>query len=292
MTSGSARTILLLGGTGKVGTSAARALAAGGHRVRVLSRTPERARVPPGVEVVGGDLGDPESLERAFTGVGRAALIPPLDRDEERLDANALGAAAAAGVERLVLVSVAGLEWMPSAVHLDAKRFAEREAERLGLPTAVVRPHNFFQNDVAVWPLIEGGMYPVPIGSRGSSSVDTRDVGEAVAALLTGEDRSGTRVTLAGPEPFTGEAAAQLWSRVLGREVRYVAADLDGWAAMARQHRPGWLVESLVAMYRAVHEHGAVASAADVAAGEALRGRPARRYGDFAAELAAGDPVV
>jgi len=43
--------VVIAGGTGLIGTALSRSLLAGGHRVTVLGRDPERARVGPGVEV-------------------------------------------------------------------------------------------------------------------------------------------------------------------------------------------------------------------------------------------------
>ena len=60
--------ILVTGATGYIGGRLAPRLVAAGHRVRVLARNPDKLRDVPwagDVEVVRGDLGDPESLERA-----------------------------------------------------------------------------------------------------------------------------------------------------------------------------------------------------------------------------------
>ena len=43
--------VVIAGGTGLIGTALSRSLLADGHRVTVLGRDPERARVAPGVDV-------------------------------------------------------------------------------------------------------------------------------------------------------------------------------------------------------------------------------------------------
>jgi len=280
--------ILVLGGTGKVGSAAVLALHAAGETVRVMTRRPEAAVVPAGVEVVGGSLEDSASLNRAFAGIDRVGLIPPLHPDEGRVLRHGLEAAARAGVERLALLTVFGLEDLPEAVHLTGKREAEHEAERLGVPTVFLRPNNYFQNDLAVEvPIRQYGVYPVPLGPVGCNSVDTRDVGEALARLLTGEDRAGERVPVVGGERITGPSAAETWGRALGREVHYGSADLDDWAEQMRALLPGWMVDGLLIMYRHFAVHGLLASDDEIAETERLLGRPARRYADFVAERAA-----
>ena len=54
--------VLVTGATGTVGRHLATQLADAGHAVRALSRSPEKAALPAGIEVVGGDLDDPAAL--------------------------------------------------------------------------------------------------------------------------------------------------------------------------------------------------------------------------------------
>jgi uncharacterized protein YbjT (DUF2867 family) len=280
-------TTLVIGGTGKVGSVAVRALSDGGVAVRVLTRSPDSARVPAGVEVAGGNLEDPASLTRAFVGIDRVGIILPLHPQEERLGLHAVRAAADAGVERIVFLSIHQLERLPDAVHVTSKREVEREMERLRLPAVVLRPNSFFQNDLAVKSVIvHHGVYPVPLGPVGCHAVDTRDVGEALAALLRQDGGIGQRVPAVGPEALTGERAAQIWGQALGRDVRYGGDDLEAWAAQTRAHLPAWMVDNLVTMYRHFAEHGLVASATEIAECERLLGHPPRRYADFVAEIA------
>lgn len=62
-------TVLLTAATGNVGPHAARHLLAAGASVRalVLKDDPARDRLPPGVRVHEGDLGDPDSLNPRWT---------------------------------------------------------------------------------------------------------------------------------------------------------------------------------------------------------------------------------
>ena len=66
------KAILVTGATGQQGGAVARALLAGGHKVRALTRKPDgeaaRALAGKGAEVVRGDLDDVASLEKALAG--------------------------------------------------------------------------------------------------------------------------------------------------------------------------------------------------------------------------------
>ncbi|XVQ85395.1 SDR family oxidoreductase [Microbispora siamensis] len=68
-------TVLVTGATGTVGRQVVRHLLDRGRKVRALTRDPDRAVLPYGVEVAAGDLTDAAGLEAAFDGVTAVHLI-------------------------------------------------------------------------------------------------------------------------------------------------------------------------------------------------------------------------
>src|SRR5262245_33721574 len=102
--------ILITGATGQVGGRTARLLSDRGHRLRLLARDPARAPQLPGAEVVRGDYADPASLPPAFVGVETAFIVSSYAKPGERwrLHANAVDAARAAGVRKVVYLSFQG----------------------------------------------------------------------------------------------------------------------------------------------------------------------------------------
>src|SRR3954465_4135207 len=69
------RTILLTGATGYIGGRLAPELLAHGHRVRCLGRTPEKADLPDGAELVKGDLVSGDGLDEALQGADVAYYL-------------------------------------------------------------------------------------------------------------------------------------------------------------------------------------------------------------------------
>ncbi|MFJ9646108.1 NAD-dependent epimerase/dehydratase family protein [Streptomyces sp. NPDC101206] len=140
-------TILITGGTGFLGGHLVDACVASGHRVRALVRAggdTARLRALPGVELVTGDLTQPDSLERAAEGceavVHSAARVVDHGSREQFEAANVTGtlrlmaAARAAGARRFVFVS------SPSALmHL-------HEGDRLGIDESTPYPTRWFNH--------------------------------------------------------------------------------------------------------------------------------------------------
>jgi dihydroflavonol-4-reductase len=134
------------GATGHLGGGLVRALLARGHGVRALVRDDGQALEGLVVERFRGDLGDPASLERMFTGadiVVHAAAHISLLRSDTRLveavnvagTASVLAACRASGVRRLVHVSsIHALEQRPLDRPVDEDRPLSDEHPVRGLP--------------------------------------------------------------------------------------------------------------------------------------------------------------
>ncbi len=118
---------LVTGGTGFVGANVVRELLGEGATVRVLARPGGERRAVAGlpVEIVEGDLGEPASLQRAVVGVATVFHVAADYRlyapDPEALYRTnlqgtraILGAAAEAGVRRVVYTSTVGVLGIPA----------------------------------------------------------------------------------------------------------------------------------------------------------------------------------
>ena len=276
--------VLVIGGTGTVGREVVRALGASGIEPRILTRSAGTADSLP-VESAVGDLARPETLAPAFDGVDGAFVLVPLGPDETERALAAVEAARTARLARLVYMSVAmppGSEVIP---HFASKLPVERAIRASGIPWTILRPNNFFQNDVALGDAIfRHGVYPQPIGSRGLNRVDVRDIAEAAAHAFARPGHDGV-FALNGPRGLTGDDTARIYTERLGRPVRYLGDDLDEWGRQAAAAMPEWLIRDLQVMFRYFQDYGLHASGTDFAAQERILGHAPRPFETFAEEL-------
>jgi uncharacterized protein YbjT (DUF2867 family) len=205
--------ILVAGGTGTLGTRVVRLLTERGEAVRVLARDPARAGQLPGtVEVVTGDVRDPAAVAAAvagcatvvsavhgFAGPGRPSP-ESVDRDGNRA---LIRAAAAAGVEHLVLVSVldAGPDH-PMSLHR-AKYAAEQAVRASGLAWTIVRPAPFLDTWVAIVGAklkTKGQALVFGPGSNPITFVSAADVAAVVDLAVRDPSLRGQVLEVAGPE--------------------------------------------------------------------------------------------
>ena len=280
--------ILVVGGTGTVGSQTVRALLDRSASVRVMTRTADKfASLPKGVTGVVGDMAKPATLREAFRGVESLFLLTPLAQDETQQGLAAVEAAKAAGILRIVYMSV----WLPEGSehipHFKSKIPIEQAAQESGLAWTILRPNNFFQNDFWFQEAITShGVYPQPLGSAGVHRVDVRDIADAAVNALTQSGHDGKIYPLNGPEALTGDEVARIFARNLGHEVRYAGDDLEAWAAQARQGLPEWLLQDFQIMYRFFQERGFRATPADFAEQRKGVGHEPRSFEAFVAEIA------
>jgi uncharacterized protein YbjT (DUF2867 family) len=278
--------VLVLGGTGTVGSQVVRELLGRGAEVSVLTRDAKKP-LPPGVKAVAGDLLDPSTVRSAFAGMDGVFLLNALGTTECHEGLMAVDGARLAAVKKVVYLSVHDVDKAPHLPHFGSKISVEAAIRASGIPFTILRPNNFFQNDDWYKDVLLGfGVYPQPIGSVGLSRVDVRDIAEAAAIALTSDRSDGRTVNLVGPEVQTGASTAEIWGNVLGRRITYAGDDLDAWEKQSLAFLPPFLAFDLRLMYAFFQERGLRATAEDVDRQTALLGHPPRRFEDFAAETA------
>lgn len=286
-------TILITGSTGVIGKQVLAHIEGSGVEVRALTRSPEKARFPTGVTAVKGDLSDIDALRQAIKGVSTLFLLAPNAPDELTQALQTLSVAHEAGVKGVVYLSVfKGAEYV-DVPHFTGKHTVERMIEHMNLPATVLRPAYFIQNDVRQKdPLLTHGVYGMPIGAKGISMVDVRDIGEAAALELLRRERAADPLPretyeLVGPDVIDAQTVASIWAEALGRPVRYGGDDLDVLEQRLKSVAPGWLAYDMRLMMARYQQDGAIATKAEVDRLATLLGRQPRSYRDFAKATAA-----
>jgi uncharacterized protein YbjT (DUF2867 family) len=286
-------TILVTGATGVVGSQVVSHLNGKGIEVRALTRSPGKAQVPGGATLVAGDLADTDSFRKALEGVDTLFLLVPNVPDELTQALQALTLAREAHVKGIVYLSVLKGEGYVDVPHFSGKYAAERMIEALNMPVTVLRPAYFIQNDLRQKDaLLNAGLYGMPIGSKGISMVDVRDIGETAALELARRARSPTPLpaetyALVGPDALTGPSLGALWSQVLGRPIRYAGDDLVPFEARLKTMMPAWHALDLRLMFGRYQSDGAAATLEELDRLTRLLGRAPRSYRSFAQDAAA-----
>ncbi|MEZ0073761.1 NmrA family NAD(P)-binding protein [Planotetraspora sp. GP83] len=285
-------TILVTGATGTVGGHVVQHLLRAGRKVRALTRNPDAADLPEGVEVVAGDLTDVAGLAPAFEGVTAAHLInfgrgyQPLPNGQEIVDL-----ALKAGVRSVTVLG----GWEEGSL--------ERAVQASSLAWTLLRPVEFMSNTLADWgePLRTDGVVREPYGDRKGASIDEFDIGAVAAVALTQYGHAGKAYHLTGPELLTPRDKVRIIGEATGRDLRFEELTpeetREEWVVKGRRPErlifqaftasaPGIgdaeLVEMLLRLYGTSNERGRTVTDAV----ERVTGRPPRTFAQWAADHA------
>lgn len=225
--------ILVIGATGRLGEPVARELHARGYAVRVLSRSPEkaRARFGPEYEVVRGDVEDPASLAAALAGCRgvHVNLDGKFDPDLERRGGeNTARVAAETGVERMTYLSGASVcaenLWYAGT---RARYEAEQAIQRSGVPFTIFRAHFFMEtlhNFARGKVVLQIGRHPHPY-----YWIAAADYARMVAQAYATPAAAGKILYACGPEALTMRQTLAIFRRIVHPAARLVPLPL--WAA-------------------------------------------------------------
>jgi uncharacterized protein YbjT (DUF2867 family) len=225
--------VLVIGGTGHLGGKIAREALGAGHDVVALVRpsSDASALARAGATIVRGDVTDAQTLPPALRGVdavvtsaiGYVARKPgdTLDAVDDQGNRNVADAARAAGVRRLVFISILTADQAAAVPHFHQKFLSEQYFERTGVPFVSLRPGGFL-DQVLDWGragLEEDTLGTVIAPDVRLTLVHADDVARAAVAALTAPGVDGARIDLGQSAPTTFRALAAELSRALGRDV-------------------------------------------------------------------------
>ncbi|MGA4956953.1 NAD(P)H-binding protein [Streptomyces lavendulocolor] len=261
---------LVTGATGTVGRQVVAELLRLGRPVRALTRDPAKADLPGDVEVVRGDLTDPESLTAALDGVSGLHLITfggeyfaPLETGPRIVEL-----ARKAGVRRVTVLNGGG----PTPLE-DAVRASD-------LPWTVVTPVEFMANALE-WAdgIRTRDEVCEPFAGRLSAMVHEGDIGAVAAVALTEDGHAGQEYLVTGPELLTVRDKVDAIAAARGRAVRLV--ELSEEEAVARwraEGRPQDVIDFLLEVYGDTPPEGR--TVLDTV--QKVTGRPARTFAEWA----------
>jgi len=232
-------------------------LPAGEIAVAVRDTAKARRFADRGVEVRHGDYADPASLPAAFAGADQLLLVSSNDprADAVALHRNAIEAAAAAGVGRILYTSHQGAALdTPFAPGRDHAATEQLLADS-GVPWTSLR-NGFYAHSLAwlLGPWRESGRIVVP--ADGPVSWTARaDAAEAAAVILASKSDHDGPVTLTAKAAPTFADIAAFASELTGHTIATEVIPADAWvASRVAAGQPSDAAQFTLGMYQAASE--------------------------------------
>ena len=274
--------IVVTGANGQLGRRILEQLIArrgGASGIAASVRDPGKSAdlVSRGIEVRAADFDRAESLPAAFAGARTLVLVSTDGPKAQRIaqHASAIGAAQAAGVERIVYTSFIDVAAESPAEFAAVHRATEAELVASGLAwTALRNPLYAELLPMALAGALETGVFHLPAGPGKASFISRADLAEATAAATLAPALAKNVYELTGQATHDYHEVAAAVSRVTGKAIRYEPVSEDAYAeALAGYGLPAWLARAVANMYSAVAEGRFDRVTNDFAA---LVGRPPR----------------
>lgn len=222
--------ILMIGGTGFIGSAVARRLAMQGHALCLPTRRRERAKhltTLPTVSVVEADVHDPAVLATLLRGqdavISMAGILRGnFTRVHAELPAKIAAAAKAAGVRRIVHISALGAAADAPSAYLRSKAAGEAALQDSGLDVTILRPSVVFGAGDSFLNLFAALQRCFPVlplaGSQAHMQpVWVEDVAQTVALCVQRPDSVGQTYELGGPAVYTLRELVEYAGTVAGR---------------------------------------------------------------------------
>lgn len=279
--------ILIIGATGTVGRQVAAQLAAAGARVRAMSRKPESAKLPAEVEVVGGDLEIPASLDAALDGVDSVFLVwtasaAAIPCSLERITKQA---------RRIVFLSSPYQTAHPffqraqpnlvSAMHAEI----ERVIKASGKTWTFLRSGMFAANARGWWgrQIRAGDVVRWPYALAPTAPIHERDIAAVAVRALSESIYAGRDYVLTGPQSLSQRDQVATIGEVLGRALRFEEITREAARRELGKTMPEPVVNMLLAAWA-----GAMGQPALVTSAVAdVTGTPPRTFREWAKDNAA-----
>jgi uncharacterized protein YbjT (DUF2867 family) len=280
--------ILITGATGNVGREVVNLLHSSGEQIVAVTRHPDTAGLPEGVQVVAADPSHLQILEPYLKGV-EAILISPRglgDATAGVATAELLALAARQGTPRVVVLSAATVEYGGGYERFAAAYKAVGDATRTsGLPWTFLRSADYASNSLAWVPQIRAtGIVRNAYGDGATATIHERDVAAVASRALLDAAHAGHSYVLTGPQLLSQREKVLLIGEAIGRDVGWEElTPSQAKAAMLAQGLPPDIPDRLLGYWASIGEHPEPSTKTV----EQILGRPALTFAQWAAEHAA-----
>ena len=224
--------VLVVGGTGIVGSRVVDRLLRAGHQVRVLVRKgSDVGALPAGkVSVVEGDLVDPDSLRRAVQGIDAVVTTAQgyarrpsdsLETVDDQGNRNLVDAASDASVPRLVFTSILKCDLAVDVPHFYQKKLIEDYLAKKGVPFVALRPGAFLGGNPWILESLSRGELP-GFGPENIpwTYIHPDDVARSLAAAVDHPSVVGQKIDLGTDRAVSRLELARMFRDLSGREFK------------------------------------------------------------------------
>jgi uncharacterized protein YbjT (DUF2867 family) len=276
--------VLVTGATGNTGSLLVPKLLKSDVDVSIFVRDEAKAAdlKELGARVVTGDLDKPETIRAAVKDVDKIYLLTWNGQSQLKQVENFMNEISRSGKPHIIRHSM----WGPDNSRIIKQGYKiEEMIKSSGMPWTILKPTFFMQNTMMAAQTIasDGTIYwDMKDGKLGM--IDVRDIADAAFGAITQNGHEGKSYILTGPKPVSFHDIAQIFSKVLSKEVKYVNVPGEAsYQAMVGMGIPDWIAKGYQELSEGFSDNFANSTTNNV---ELLTGHKARSFEQFATDFA------
>lgn len=207
-------TILVTGATGTVGGHIIEQLNNKGVKIKALSRSIGKAKLPAKVQTVLGDLDKPETLQPHLQDVDSLFLITQSDQSDAKFSTNQriIQMAKEAKVQKIVVL----MDFEGNSI--------EEVIKTSRMEWTILRPVEFMKNVLYDWveSIQKEGIMRTAFPDSLSARIHEADIATVAVKALTEEGHHKKTYALTGPEALTPRSMLKQISEAIGKPIKLI----------------------------------------------------------------------
>ncbi|TLX74620.1 NAD-dependent epimerase/dehydratase family protein [Labilibacter sediminis] len=254
--------ILVIGGTGMVGSNVVAELKNSDEDYVVLSRKKEKAEEleAAGIPTVIGSLGEWDTVKHVFEGINTVFLLSSPAENMLDLHKGAIDMAKNNGVKKIVRLSAEPSNYPEGLYMYEQHAAADEHLKQSGMEYVILKPHYFMQNIAMHAEYIKSNsMFAQYSGDAKIPMIDVRDIAKAAFQALTRNDFNNQTFVLTGPKSISYKDISKNFTDALGRDINYMDISYEdqeaGFKAYGMQE---WQLSTVMRLFKKWAEEGAI----------------------------------
>ncbi len=253
--------ILVIGGTGMLGSQVVNELKENNANCVVLTRTTEKAETlqASGVSIAMGTLDEIATIDTALQGIDTLYLLTSPAFNMLDLHKAAIDSAVKNGVKKIVRASGEPANYADGLFMYEQHKLADEYLKNCGLDYVIIRPHTFIQSLMFMHAeyIKTQNSFAQYLGDAKIPFIDVRDIAKVALIALTTEQLNNQVITLTGPEAISFGDIAEIMSETLGRPIHYHSLSYEEQKAGFKSFGlPDWQVESILKVFKVWVDRG------------------------------------
>lgn len=255
--------ILVIGGTGTVGSAVVTELKKSNSEYVALTRSKEKAEElnANDIQTVVGTLGEWSTVESVFEGINTVFMVTSPSEDMLDLHKGVIDLSVKKGIKKIVRLSAEPANYCEGMFMYEQHAKADDYLRQSGLEYVILRPHYFMQNIAFMHAdfIKSQNMFAQYSGGAKMPMIDVRDIAKAAFQVLTKDNFNGQTFVLSGPNSIGYTDIANNLSNALDRSILYMDISYEDQDAGFKDFGlPDWQRSTVMKLFKIWADNGTI----------------------------------